>query len=598
MIKRNLIFRIINYWVNIYFILIFISTLQIIFVKNSFGANVSKTQKELDGKIIKEININIKDIFDDDGKLGFVYKTANRLKVSTKEYVVQQELFFKVGEKYNDFLVRESERELRSKKFLNKVEIHGVLNTDDTVTINVQVQETWTLIPEVSYSSSNGSKHQAIGVSESDIFGVGKRLEILNRKVDNRRTLETVWEDPRFMGTKTRILGAHFQRDDGDNTLFVFGQPYRTLADKQSWDVDGEVGNLIGRLYKNGDERYIYRLKSNNFNAAYSIAQGDPKQLVTRYSLGISQIDEQFKQASISDFDILNLNPKVVSNKLEELPDNRKFLGPTIGFQSIQPDYISMNYIDRFDRVEDYNLGNESLFSVFLAPETIGSTRNALLINGNRSFGYKFSNNSFSRIEGGISSRVEKNSADNSILRGEAKFFNVIGSYYINNIFLGKHTFASSLSFDYGNDLDNDREFLLGGDNGIRGYKAKGLSGDKRLVFNIEDRIHMAEDVFKIFSIGSAVFMDIGASTNDPFNRLFGNDVYSDVGVGLRVGFPRSSGGGILRFDIAFPLRDSDDGTKSFTPRIVIGAGQLFSSRVRSEIVGPDKSNVEIGFDR
>jgi outer membrane translocation and assembly module TamA len=76
------------------------------------------------------------------------------------------------------------------------------------------------------------------------------------------------------------------------------------------------------------------------------------------------------------------------------------------------------------------------------------------------------------------------------------------------------------------------------------------------------------------------------------------DDLYADIGVGLRIGFPRSSSGGILRFDIAVPLRDGDDGTRSFEPRFLVSAGQLFSARLRSEAAGSEKSNVEVGLDR
>ena len=157
---------------------------------------------------------------------------------------------------------------------------------------------------------------------------------------------------------------------------------------------------------------------------------------------------------------------------------------------------------------------------------------------------------------------------------------------------------AASLTADYGSDLDRDRQLSLGGDNGLRGYKARAFNGDKRLFLNLEDRMHFADDVLRLVSFGAAAFCDIGGATYGELGRLISDDLYGDVGVGLRIAFPRSSGGQVLRVDAALPLRDGDDGSGTFELRLVFSTGQLFSSRLRTETIGPEKANVGIGFDR
>ena len=99
-------------------------------------------------------------------------------------------------------------------------------------------------------------------------------------------------------------------------------------------------------------------------------------------------------------------------------------------------------------------------------------------------------------------------------------------------------------------------------------------------------------------SLGTAAFVDVGAASSNSLGDLFSQDVYSDVGFGLRFCFPRASGGGIVRVDVAVPLRDGPDGSKAGEPRIIFAAGQLFGARLRSELVGPENAAAKLGFDR
>lgn len=551
-------------------------------------------QPELNGKTIRSIKVQVRPVFDDEGQ-GLFYNAVNKLKIETREVVVRRELFFAEGEEYNDFKVRESERELRSLRFLRNVSIRGVPD-GDVVDIIVTVQDTWTLVPQVSFSSGGGTSDRSIGIAESNILGYGKRIEFLNREKDGRSIIETVWDDPRVFGSRNRFLIGYFDRDDGERALLSMGRPFRTLITPSAWSVEAETADVVGRLWQYGDERFIYRRNATDLRARYTIAKGVASSLITRYSLGGGVLHEEFSLADSRDYEILDIDPSSVSQDPALLAHDRRYVGPSFGYQSIQPDYISLAYIDRFQRVEDYNLGHETSVDIFVAPSILGSDGSQLMLNANRSTGWRFSPYSFARIEGGVGGRINRSGIENSLIRGEAKYYNVLGSLFWHDLFLGKHTLAANLYLDYGIELDRDREFLVGGEEGLRGYEARAFSGDKRIGLNLENRVHFVDDLFRLVSLGAAAFVDVGGATRESFGTLLQDRIYSNVGVGLRVGFPRSSGGAILRFDVAVPLRDGPDGTGAFEPQFVVSAGQLFSSRLRSESYGVEKANVDVGF--
>lgn len=552
--------------------------------------------QHLNGKTVRTITVIVREIFDDPHESA-LYKMANKVKMTTREEVVKRELLIHEGEPFDDFRLRESERNLRNLGFLREVQIIPVMN-GDTVDLTVSVQDTWTFIPQFSYSSGTGRNKRSAGLAESDLLGTGKRVELAYQEEDKRRSVQGVYEDDRVWGTLNRLLAAHLERSDGHRTVLFYGRPFRSLVEKQSWSVSTDNSNTVGRLFEHGNESFVFRQKHVDLRARYTLAHGDPKVSVGRYSIGYGYLEDQFKDASINDYQDINVDPASVSHDPALLAKSRRFTGPLFGYAQIQPDYISMNYVDRFDRVEDYNLGNELSIDSMLAFDALGSLGNNLLVNANDSIGYRFSRSAFLRGEIGGATRYDGGELTNSLVRTDIRFYNVLGLLSVKNLNLGRHTLAAGLSIDYGEKLDRDRQFLLGADIGLRGYEARTFSGDKRLILNLEDRMHFIDDAFHLVSIGAAVFFDAGGSTEQPFGNLFGNRLYSDVGAGLRIAFPRSTGSRILRLDVAFPMRDGPEGTNSWEPRFIISGGQIFGSHLPSETEGPERANVSVGFER
>lgn len=547
-------------------------------------------------KTVRSIKVVIRNIFEGDD-LGGVYKAANQFKVSTKEHVIRQELLFSEGDKIDEFLIKESVRNLRQLRYLRHVQIVPKVD-GEFIDVVVSVQDTWTLIPQLGFSSGTGKDRFSFGVGESDLLGYGKRFELLFSDEDQRQSIETVWDDRRVMGSDIQLLVGAFDRNDGERFVGQVGKPFRSLVDRDAWVLGGDYSDTIGRLFEAGDESFIFRAENVELDFRYTVSRGNPEVLRRRYSYGFAFQETTFTEADAADFDDLNLDPRTVNQDPSQLADDRRFSGPLVGFDITEPNFISRNYIDRFDRVEDYNLGLHHSFTAQIAPEFLGSADDALLVSASSSRGQSFSYNSFLRGELGMASRIGEGGLDNSLYRGELKYYNVLGQLYLLDLPLGKHTLAAAGYLDYGDDLDLDRQLRLGADNSLRGYTARTFTGDKRFALNFEDRIHIADDIMKLVSLGAAGFVDIGGATYDPLGDLLTDNVYSDVGVGLRIAFPRSSGGRILRMDVAFPLRDGPDGSGEYEPRFIISGGQTFDSFLRSESVGSERASVAVGFDR
>ncbi len=545
--------------------------------------------------IIRSIRIKIRKVFDENN-LSFPYETANYLKIPTKEDVIRRELLFKVGDKLDEFSLQESERKLRTLPYIRQAVIYSEQKEKGYSDVTVSVQDTWTLFPQFTFSKGAGAKKKAMGIKDTNLFGYGKRLELLYMEDDGRESIQTVYDDNRLFNSKLNLLLANFIQSDGYKSVISLGRPFRSLFERKAWVVNGESYNLISKLFKNGDERFIFRNKRLDVHIGISRATGNPKKLRHRYTLGYDYQKDDFSMPSLGDFKDVDVNPKDVSQDKNLLAKNRRFSGPFFSLREIHPNFITLDYIDRFDRLEDFNLGTEVFYKLGLAPKFLYSNENTLFLKGSVSRGRLLSSKSF--IRGGISAgtRYGDLGFSNSTFRLEAKYYNSMGVKRFYKIFLGRHTLASSVKIDFSHELDKDKEFLLGASNGLRGYDNKTFTGDNRVILNLEDRFHLFEDIGKVFSLGGAFFFDIGGASNkNPF-CIVSKELYSDMGVGLRVAFPRAAKGSVLRIDLAYPFRDGPDGTKKYNPKLLVTFGQVFSSSLTSEAPRVKQAAIDSGF--
>ena len=570
----------------------------VLFNISELSAEGKRNQIKLHSKsnaIVRNIYIKVEDIFESN-KDNKIFQTVNNLKANTRENVVLRDLLLKEGDRYDDFLVEESERILRQLSYLRQVSITPRFEGNE-VDLYVMVQDTWTLFPQFSYSIGGGDERQSVSLVESNLLGYGKRFEVLWADDEGRETLEFVWDDRRFLGSHHNVVLGHFERSDGRRSLFNVGRPFRSLVEESSWQVEGDFFDLVGRLFEGGDESFIFRQKHRELAAGYTRSMGDPEKLIKRYTLGYAFSKDEFSEADDEDFRDVDLDPLEVSRDPELLALNREFSGPFLSYSLIEPDFVSTDYVDRFERVEDFNLGVEFNSRLQFASEALGSEFDTLLGLLRLRKGWRISENSFLRTEFSSSMRLHSSGFDNSIFDFGLRYYNVLGAVNYKDFSFGKHTIATSLKVRYSEDLDRDRQFLLGASNGLRGYENRTFFGDKSFILSLEDRVSFSENVFQLLNFGGALFFDVGGIGDGTTAEIFQDRVYADFGVGLRIGFPRSSGGSVLRIDLAFPLRDGLDGSDRFEPRLLVTSGQAFSARLRNEKKNLVQTESVLGLD-
>ena len=76
----------------------------------------------------------------------------------------------------------------------------------------------------------------------------------------------------------------------------------------------------------------------------------------------------------------------------------------------------------------------------------------------------------------------------------------------------GPHQLQTSIQVDLADNLDPDKQLLIGGDSGLRGYPRRYQDGDRRFLFSIEHRWYTDLELFNLIHVGAAAFFDMGSA--------------------------------------------------------------------------------------
>lgn len=195
--------------------------------KNTFQKIKKKNYTEAEGKIIRKINIVTLDPFgyseiDSTKKpTRWTYKTGNAVHNKTKEFAIRNLLLIKKNKPLDSLLVLESQRLIRSQRFVRAVDVTTKLPTknSDSVDVYIRVLDAWSLIPDFSASSSRLD----FDLNERNFIGFGHQFRNRYRKslTENESGYSTSYTVPNIMNTYIQTSVSYDIDLDQNYTKFV-----------------------------------------------------------------------------------------------------------------------------------------------------------------------------------------------------------------------------------------------------------------------------------------------------------------------------------------------------------------------------------------
>jgi hypothetical protein len=197
---------------------------------------IKKIQKEYtnyNGKIIRNITIVTLDPFGyseiDTLKKpkNWAERTGNKIHIKTNRRAILNLILIKKNKPFDSLLVRESERLIRTQRFINRVDILPKLieNNVDSVDILIRVLDSWSLIPK---GSASGSRIN-FALNERNILGSGHQFEnqIRNRFIDGKTAYNTAYTIPNIKNTFIRTRVSYFiDQDDFYAKTIAIDRPF------------------------------------------------------------------------------------------------------------------------------------------------------------------------------------------------------------------------------------------------------------------------------------------------------------------------------------------------------------------------------------
>ena len=498
---------------------------------------LSRERLEQAGATIRAIHVTVDKIFDpnDPDEDKALYRWANRVHVLTRDEVIEDILLFAPGDPFVARLLDESARTLRARGFISEATVEpGEYDAaTNSVDVNVRVRDSWSLAMDLKLNRKGGETEWGIGLSDNNLFGTGKTVEISYESEIDRDEWALGYGDGNVFGSRARLEALWANTSDGDRHEFLLERPFFALDTR--WSLGGTFHDeqRVDTMYDLSEEIDEFRHDIDAFTLQGGWSRGLVDRHAQRWLFGVTSEEHVFRPTPVVPTPLL-------------LPPDRELVYPWLGWQWIEEDYREMSELNDMGRTEDVSLGLNLFASIGFAERRFGSDRDATLLRVTAEKGWEAGGpGRLFLLEAGASARREDAGTRNAQV-----YF--AGHYYRRN--LDKHMFTVSLSTLATHNLDPEYQVLLGGDNGLRGYPIRYQAGENRTILNVEQRFFTELYPWRLFRMGWAVFADVGrVSGRDPRATPSQGTLY-DVGVGLRLSSPRASGRNVVHVDFAVPL--------------------------------------------
>ena len=477
---------------------------------------------------------------EDPRESNWLYRTANQLNVITWESVIRDQLLVTEGDSYNVARLEESERLLRDLDFVYDARVRPWRVCGNVVDLEVITRDTWTLSLEVGLSRSGGNDEYSLGLSDSNIFGSGKEVGFLREKDDDRSGYTFFYNDPALLGSRWRLNFTYSDNDDGYFRNLDVERPFFSVYEKWSAGARATQGKFEQATWFRGDEVAEFDQEYEILNAFGGIAVDvQEDQRVGRWLFGLYHETNEF---SFSDS---NIPP-------EELPEDRDYAYPYIGYESIEDEYKEVWNMNYLGRTEDFYIGERYDWRLGWSDDSFGATRDQLAFGGSYGNTLLVDDHQMWVANAYLSGfwSVDESEFENLWWTGETRFYHRQAHRW---------TFFVEGRIDFTDGLTQDKQVVLGGDTGLRGYDRNYQVGDRSFVISLEERYYSNWYPFRLFRVGAAAFVDIGRAWYDDRDNGENGGVLADAGIGLRLNSSRARKRTVIHIDLAFPLVTGDD---------------------------------------
>lgn len=492
--------------------------------------NMATVQKSFDKyscRIIRKITIETLDPFgystenEKEQPNKKIERLGNFLHIKTKNWTIRNLLLFKKYDALDSITVKESERLIRSQRYVRSVIIKPVPieNCTDSVDVSVRVLDTWSSIATGSFSSTKAN----LDLIERNIFGLGHELDFnylksFTNATENNYGYDTQYTIPNFKNTfiKTSFTSKNDLNNNTYKTARIERPFYSTLT------------HWAGGFYYNY-ETYSTSLTNTNSITTKQNFKTKSYELWSAHAFPIFGNSTEVTRGTNLVFATGFTNstylerPELNFDPVRFYSSSKMLLG-TIGISSQR--FYQEKYLFRFGVVEDVPYGK--VFSLTGGFQNKNDNTRAYF-GGRFSYGDYFD---FGYLQGNFECGSFFNGAitEQTTLKIEANYFTnlfPIGSWKFRQ-------FIKPVLVIGANRLNTPKDRLnLIDVNGIPGFNSSPLVGTKKLLTTFQTQSYNQKSWYG-FNFSPFMNFTVGFLDDGDY-KFFSNKMYSQIGIGVLV---------------------------------------------------------------
>jgi hypothetical protein len=488
--------------------------------KNSF-TKVRKTNfRTLEGKIIRNININTFDPFgysandSTDTPKNFFLRAGNSLHIKSKKFAIKNLLLLRENQPLDSLLFKESARLIRSQRYISELVMETNLVTKDSVDISIRVLDSWSIVPEFDFTNSKST----FSLNEKNFFGLGH--EFFNSYSKNFSGIydgfSTSYIIPniRNMFIKTTLSYA-IDFDQNYSKSLSIERPFYSTYTK--WAGGLTLSQVFGNEITTSPTQVI---EFKKYKANFHDYWGGHSMQIFKGNSEYQRSTNFFTTARFYNKNFIE-NPFIDVNNLGIYANEKLYL---TSFGIASRNFVQDKYIFNFNIVEDIASGfSYSITGGFQNKNTVNRTYiGAKAALGNFfNFGYLGAHFEYGTFYN--SSHLEESAA-------------VIKAIYFTNLEeIGSWKFRQFFNpeFVIGMNRPNaiSDKITLNGDTGINGFNSQLIFGTKKLLVNFQTQGYSPWKItgFRL----NPYFRYTMGLIGDHNQGLFSSKLYSQIGVGF-----------------------------------------------------------------
>jgi hypothetical protein len=531
-----------------------------------------------EGKIVESIEIVPFEVFEKrdfipEIFLGFV----NWFHVTSKPYVIEREVLQKPGQRYDQALVDETERNLRNTRQVSLVLTSPLVGSaPDRVKLLVITKDIWSLRFNQDWRVAGGKlEHYLAEPAEENFLGTHQTLSARFEWTVGTLSFGGRYVIPRIAGSWINadvaggvIVNRKSGATEGSYGELVYGQPLYSTKAAWAWSSDikwrGErVRRYVGSRLRRFDSKltpevdnlpFVY--ESDTLSGRFDVTRSFGTTIKNDFKIGIGASRNVFRAHDNSAF-----GPVASADfAAHAVPVSDTQIGPFFQVRSHANRYITVLDFETLGLQENFINGHDAYLKVAPITTALGSSRNFVSVYAAAAYSVPLG-------DGLAKAYVE--------LTNELTTSGVPdGSIDVGTRIASPRTPIGRLHFDarvlnrYANYL-NERS-AVGGDTRPRGYPSGAFIGKDVVAASLEFRSRAAQILS--CQLAGAAFFDTG----DAFDGFVKMRLKQSAGFGVRILFPQLDRV-VMRVDWGFPLTRGVVPTGGFPGDIVFTFRQAFA---------------------